>query len=134
LKRSRIILVLSLSWAGTAAPLVPNLPSGTLTPNFEIVSRLGTFPNGVVSSPRPSLPPSLPRRWQSAGVIVLDLSPRSGYVDNARVLQTTGIREVDDLLISAMMQWRIRPHTVYKLYVPVRITAGKIYFGGSNPL
>jgi outer membrane biosynthesis protein TonB len=76
----------------------------------------------------------MPRHWNGHGVVILDLSVRTGIVDVARIWQSTRVKEIDDALVATLQQWRVQPRTVYKLYVPVMISAGKVHFGSDQPL
>lgn len=108
-----------------------NLPYGTLNSDFSVKTRLGTFPNFIRSSPRPVVPRGmLPPHFQGSGVFILDLNTVRGSVNAARVFRSTGSRQVDNILIETLQQWRIQPRTIYKLHVPVTVTArGKFVFG-----
>jgi hypothetical protein len=135
LKFARTILLLLAFSAGSAHALIPNLPAGTLTPNFGIMTRLGTFEHAINYGPIPKIPPNaMPRHWNGHGVVILDLSVRTGIVDVARIWQSTRVKEIDDALVATLQQWRVQPRTVYKLYVPVMISAGKVHFGSDQPL
>jgi hypothetical protein len=133
---ARLILFLFLAAAIPAFALIPNLPSGTLTPGLGATTRLGTFDRVVTYAPHPRIPPGiLPRHWSGRGVVILDVFVSTGDVQTARIWQSTGVIEVDDALTATLQTWRIRPHTVYKLYVPVRVNgAGEFQFGASEPL
>jgi len=39
-----------------------------------------------------------------------------------------------NLPAGTLQQWRVQPRTVYKLYVPVRISGGKVHLGSTQPL
>jgi hypothetical protein len=130
LKSIHIILLSLIVSSGSVQALTPNLPAGTLTPNFSIMTRLGTFEHAINYGPVPNVP----RNWQGSGVVILDLSVRTGLVDVARIWQSTGVKEIDDVLVATLQQWRVRPRTVYKLYVPVRISGGRVHLGSTHPL
>lgn len=115
---------------GSAHALIPNIPAGTLTPNFGIMTRLGTFEHAINYGPVPTIP----HHWSGRGVVILELSVRTGIVDVARIWQSTGVKEIDDALVATFQQWRIKPRTVYKLYVPVRIDRGRAHLGSTQPL
>lgn len=130
MKSLRIVLLLLTVAASPVWALTPNLPAGTLTPNFGIMTRLGTFDHGVNYAPVPQVP----RHWNGSGVVILDLSVRTGIVDVARIWQSTGSKEMDDAFVATLQQWRVQPRTVYKLYVPFRISGGRVHLGATQPL
>jgi len=129
-KSLRIVLLLLIVAAGPVCALTPNLPAGTLTPNFGIMTGLGTFEHGVNYAPVPRVP----RHWTGSGVVILDLSVRTGIVDVARIWQSTGSKEIDDAFVATLQQWRVQPRTVYKLYIPFRIRGGRVHLGATQPL
>jgi outer membrane biosynthesis protein TonB len=134
MKRTLILLVLVLITQASFA-LTPNIPAGTLTPDFGIITRLGTFQHAINYGPIPRIPPgAVPQRWRGQGVVILDLSVRTGYVDFARIWQSTGVKEIDDALIATLQHWRVQPRIAYKLYVPVTISAGSVRLGSDQPL
>jgi TonB family protein len=130
LKSIHIILLSVIVSSGSVQGLTPNLPAGTLTPNFGIMTRLGTFEHAINYGPVPNVP----RQWHGSGVVILDLSVRTGLVDVARIWQSTGVKEIDNALLTTLQQWRVQPRTVYKLYVPVRISGGRVHLGSTQPL
>jgi len=129
MKRAFLLLTLVIT-GQTGFALTPNIPAGTLTPNFGIITRLGRFEHAVNYAPVPNIP----RDWSGRGIVILDLSVRTGYVDMARVWQSTGSKEIDDLLITTLQQWQVQPRICYKLYVPIRIHGGRVQLGSNEPL
>ena len=128
----RFILLLALMCSTSRAFAVNlNLPYGALNRDFSVKTRVGTFPNLIRSAPRPVMPPgTLPAHFRGSGVFVLDLNTVQGTVNAARVLRSTGSRQVDNILIETLQQWRIQPRTIYKLHVPVAVAArGRVVFG-----
>ncbi|MEP7014974.1 MAG: energy transducer TonB [Verrucomicrobiota bacterium] len=115
------------SWSALAL----NLPSGTLTPGFGITTSSGNFDHAVQYSPSPVLPAGvIPPHFQGRGVFILDLQTARGFVVAARVLKSTGNKQVDAALIATLQKWRVSPRMIYKLYVPVSVTApGTFVFG-----
>ena len=130
MKSIPIILLSVIISVSSARALTPNLPAGTLTPDFGIMTRLGTSERAIVYGPVPKVP----RHWNGSGVVILDLSVRTGLVDIARIWQSTGVKEVDDALVATLQQWRVKPRTVYKLYVPVKISGGHVHLGSTQQL
>ena len=126
--------ILFISSTSTRA-LTPNIPAGILAPNYGIITRLGTFEHVINYGPVPKIPPgAVPHHWNGHGVVILDLSLRTGYVDFARIWQSASVKEVDDALIATLQHWRVQPRIAYKLYVPVTISAGRVRLGSAQPL
>lgn len=128
-----LLSLVMLASSATAPALTPNIPAGTLTPNFAVITRLGTFQRAINYGPVPRIPP-VPHHWQGQAIVILDLSVRTGYVDVARIWQSTGSKEVDDALIATLQQWRVQPRICYKLYVPITISGGNVRLGSNQPL
>jgi len=126
-------LLLLIVSSGPVLALTPNIPAGTLTPNFAVMTRLGTFQRAINYGPIPRIPP-VPHHWHGQCIVILDLSVRTGYVDFARMWQSTGSKEVDDALVATLQQWRVQPRICYKLYVPVTISGGNVKLGSNQPV
>jgi TonB family protein len=132
-KSIRIILLAAAVSVSSVQALTPNLPAGTLTPAFGVMTRLGTFEHAINYGPIPKMPPSA-QHWSGRGVVILDLSVSTGLVDVARIWQSTGMKEVDDALVATLQHWRVQPRIVYKVYVPVTISGGRVRLGSTQPL
>ena len=129
-KTIRILLLSLLISSSPGFALTPNIPAGTLTPSYAIITRLGRFEHAINYGPVPRVP----HHWRGQGVVILDLSVRTGYVDMARIWQSTGSKEIDDALIATLQQWRVQPRLCYKLYVPVTVSGGSVRLGSDQPL
>ena len=98
--------------------LTPNISAGNLVSRNVIATRDGLLDNAVVNSPDPVIP-AIARQQRSHGVYVVDISVARGIVDNVRVLQRSGNKILDDAAIEALLKWRFRPRSVYKVTVPI---------------
>jgi len=109
--------------------LTPNIPAGTLVSKNVINTRDGPLHNAVINAPDPVIP-AIARQQRSRGVYVVEISVVRGIVDNVRVLQSSGNKILDDAAIEALLKWRFRPRSVYKVTVPIDFgTFGRIRIG-----
>jgi TonB family protein len=53
------------------------------------------------------------------GVYRLTINPKNGLVDEVKVLQSTGYRELNELAVKALLQWQFKPGTPSPVQVPV---------------
>jgi TonB family protein len=107
----------------------PNIPAGTLVSKEIINTRTGPLYNAVINAPDPVIP-AVARQQRTQGVYVLEISVARGIVDNVRVLQSSGQKILDDAAIEALLKWRFRPRSVYKVSVPIDFGAtGRIRIG-----
>jgi TonB family protein len=49
----------------------------------------------------------------------LTINPKSGLVDQVKVVQSTGYRELNELAAKALLQWQFKPGTSSPVEVPV---------------
>ena len=126
-----LLLLAVLSCLPEAPALNLNLPYGTLNADFSVTTRVGTFPKS--RQKRSATGPATGRvaaYFRGSGIFIIDLNTVRGTVNAARVFRSTGSREVDNILIDTLQQWRIQPRTIYKLHVPVTVTSrGRFVFG-----
>jgi TonB family protein len=109
--------------------LTPNIPAGTLVSKNVISTRDGLLNDAVINSPDPVIP-AIARQQRSRGVYVVEISVVRGIVDNVRVLQSSGNKILDDAVIEALLKWRFRPRSVYKVTVPIDVgISGRIRIG-----
>ncbi len=109
--------------------LTPNIPAGTLVSKEVINTRDGPLYNVVINAPDPVIA-AIARRQRSRGVYVVEISVPRGIIDNVRVLQSSGNKILDDAAIEALLKWRFRPRSVYKVTVPIEFrTSGRIKMG-----
>jgi TonB family protein len=57
----------------------------------------------------------------------LTINSRSGLVDEVKIVQSTGYRELNELAIKALLQWQFKPGTPSPAEVPV-----EFYIHGGN--
>ena len=53
------------------------------------------------------------------GVYRLTINPKSGLVDELKIVKSTGYRELNELAAKALLQWRFKPGTPSPVEVPV---------------
>jgi TonB family protein len=49
----------------------------------------------------------------------LTINSKSGLVDEVKILQSTGYRELNELAVKALLQWQFKPGTPSPVEVPV---------------
>jgi TonB family protein len=109
--------------------LTPNIPAGALVSRNVIATRDGLLHDAVINSPDPVIP-AIARQQRSRGVYVVEISVARGIVDNVRVLQSSGNKILDNAAIEALLKWRFRPRSVYKVTVPIDVgISGRIRIG-----
>ena len=123
------LLCCLLALASPALALTPNLPAGTLGPDMVVQTRLGPMPNVILYAPRPKV---LPVHVPTRGVYAVDLSVATGLVYSERVLQSSGSKAIDQAVLEALLQWRFRARTIYKLIVPIDFTRTGAILGGKR--
>jgi TonB-like protein len=81
-------------------------------------------PPGVIKMVYPEYPPKLaPYAWSGKGLFLLKVNPRTGEVDEARVLKTTGHVLLNELAAKAFFQWRFRPGGPAQVQAPCEFYA-----------
>jgi len=53
------------------------------------------------------------------GVYRLTINSKSGLVDEVKIVQSTGYRELNELAVKALLQWQFKPGTPSPVQVPV---------------
>ena len=111
--------------------LTPNIPAGMLVSKDVINTRDGLLHHVVLNAPDPVIPAGAHRpRLRGRGVYAVEIRVARGIVDNVRVLQSSGQKFLDDAAIDALLKWRFRPRSVYKVTVPIDFGAyGQIKMG-----
>ena len=57
--------------------------------------------------------------WNGKGLFLLKVNPRTGNVDEVKVLKSTGHVMFNEFAAKAFFQWKFRPGTLKQLDVPV---------------
>ncbi len=109
--------------AETVCAYTPNLPVGYLGPDYIINTRVGPIYDAILSAPRPIVPPGIGRRGLFGVYVIADINIITGIPGHVRVLQSSGDAALDRAAEDALVQWRFRPRSVYKLTVPVNFAA-----------
>ena len=52
----------------------------------------------------------------------LMINSKSGLVDEVKILQSTGYRELNELAVKALLQWQFKPGTASPVEVPVEFS------------
>jgi TonB family protein len=52
----------------------------------------------------------------------LTINSRSGLVDEVKILQSTGYRELNEMAVKALLQWQFKPGTPSPVEVPVEFS------------
>lgn len=77
-------------------------------------------PPGLIKRVEPEYPPDVVLRHVSgAGLFRLTINPRSGEVDEVKIVKSCGYKILNDLAAKALLQWRFQPGTRAPVEVPV---------------
>jgi TonB family protein len=52
----------------------------------------------------------------------LTINSKSGLVDEVKIVQSTGYRELNELAVKALLQWQFKPGTASPVEVPVEFS------------
>jgi TonB family protein len=63
---------------------------------------------------------------QGSGVFILNISEKTGRVESIQINQSTGHRILDAAAMKALINYRFKPHTVTKVWIPVRFKLGPL--------
>ena len=81
----------------------------------------------AVYAPRPVYPAEArSRHLTGVGIVLADVDRKTGYVTDARMLQSTGYQVLDDAALNACRQWRFRPGTVSDIRIPIKFLTGGV--------
>jgi len=79
----------------------------------------------AIYAPRPDYPiEARQRHLTGAGVAVLEVDPKTGYVTSAQMEKSMGHPMLDHAALAAFSRWRFKPGTVRKLRIHIRYTIG----------
>jgi TonB family protein len=77
-------------------------------------------PPGLVKKVDPEYPPGFVLHGaKGKGVFRLTINSKSGEVDEVKIVQSCGYKELNELAAKALLQWRFQPGTRGPVEVPV---------------
>ena len=77
-------------------------------------------PPGLIQKVTPEYPPGFVLHGaKGKGRFRLMLNPRSGLVDEVKIVQSVGYRELNEWAVKALLQWQFKPGTPSPVEVPV---------------
>ena len=77
-------------------------------------------PPGLIKKIEPEYPIGFQTHGaQGKGRFRLTINPKSGEVDEVKILHSTGYKELNELAAKAFLQWRFKPGTASPVEVPV---------------
>jgi len=77
-------------------------------------------PPGLIKKVEPAYPMGFVIHGaKGRGVYRLTINPKSGMVDELKIVKSTGYRELNELAAKALLQWRFKPGTASPVDVPV---------------
>src|SRR5712692_8217474 len=77
-------------------------------------------PAGLVKKIEPEYPMGFVIHGaKGGGIYRLTINPKSGLVDEVKIVKSTGYRELNELAAKALLQWRFQPGTHSPVEVPV---------------
>jgi len=81
-------------------------------------------PPGVIKFVHPQYPAKFaPYAWSGKGVFLLKVNPRTGDVEEVKVLKTTGHVLLNEMSAKAFFQWKFQPGGATQVQVPVEFYA-----------
>ncbi len=81
-------------------------------------------PPGVIKFVYPEYPPKLRiYGWNAKGRFLLKINPKTGDVDEVKILRGTGHVLLDEFSAKAFFQWKFQPGVVTQVQVPVEFYA-----------
>ena len=81
-------------------------------------------PPGVINFVYPDYPAKLaPYAWSGKGLFLLKINPKTGVVDEVKVLKSTGHVLLNEISAKAFFQWRFQPGGPAQVQVPVEFYA-----------
>ena len=77
-------------------------------------------PPGLIKKVEPAYPIGFVIHGaKGRGVYRLTINPKSGLVDELKIVKSTGYRDLNELAAKALLQWRFKPGTPGPVEVPV---------------
>ena len=97
---------------------------------LEAQVQTGT-PPGLIKRVEPEYPPDVVlRHVDGRGLFRITINPRSGEVDEVKIVKSCGYKDLNELAAKALLQWRFQPGTRGPVEVPVEF----YIHGGSRVL
>jgi TonB family protein len=94
---------------------------------MEAQVQTGT-PPGLIKKVEPEYPPGfVVHLAEGKGRFRLTINPKSGEVDEVKIVKSCGYKELNELAAKALLQWRFQPGTHSPVEVPV-----EFYVHGAN--
>ncbi len=85
-------------------------------------------PPGLIKKVEPEYPPGFVLHMaEGKGRLRLTINPKSGEVDEVKIVKSCGYKELNELAAKALLQWRFQPGTRGPVEVPV-----EFYVHGGN--
>jgi TonB family protein len=85
-------------------------------------------PPGLIKKVEPEYPTGFVLHGaQGSGRFRLTINPKSGEVDEVKIVKSVGYKELNELAAKALLQWRFQPGTRGPVEVPV-----EFYVHGGN--
>ncbi|HKS32079.1 MAG TPA: energy transducer TonB [Chthoniobacterales bacterium] len=77
-------------------------------------------PPGLVKKIEPEYPMGyVIHGAKGRGMFRLTINPKSGLVDEVKIMQSTGYQDLNKLAVKALLQWQFQPGTRSPVQVPV---------------
>lgn len=74
----------------------------------------------LLATPAPGYPYAAREGWlEGEGLFLLRFDPANGVAREVSVIRSTGHAVLDQAAVSALRQWKIKPHTYEKIKVPI---------------
>jgi TonB family protein len=124
--------MLTAHWLKIVAVSLFALQAGLLstyaqTRGLEAQVQTGT-PPGLIKRVEPEYPPGVVLHGaQGKGLFRLTINPKTGLVDEVKIVKSCGYQTLNELAAKALLQWRFQPGTHGPVEVPV-----EFYVHGGN--
>ncbi len=60
-----------------------------------------------------------------SGIFILNISEKTGQVQSIQIKKTTGHKILDEACLNALIEWRFKPHTVSKVWLPITFSMSR---------
>jgi TonB family protein len=100
--------------------LIASLSSTPAQRRGEEAQVFSGTPSGLVKKVDPEYPVAFVLHGaKGKGIFRLTINPKSGLVDELKIVQSTGYQDLNKLAAKALLQWQFRPGTPSPVEVPV---------------